>query len=295
MAFPNPTSKYHHDPTPITDPTQKHLSVAGKIVLVTGGGTAIGAATVEAFSKAQAAHVFLVGRRFQLLENVTNKLSPQYPQTKFHPIAVDITRETEISSLFKEIKKVGPIDILIANAGYLSEPGPIATSDTTEWWKSFETNVFGTYLLSKYFLNQQPAPKGTPIFISVNTGVAHLGPLAGHMSAYGTSKLAAASLVEFLDTEYPHIKAFNISPGVIKSEMADKANNPNFPPTDSPYLPANLMVWLSSPESDFLKGKFIWANWDIEELVKAKDKITANPSSLRLSLEGWWDGFSKLK
>lgn len=74
MAFPSPTAKYLHDPIPITDPTQKHLSVAGKIVLVTGGGTAIGAATVESFAKAQASHIFLTGRRVNLLEDVVNRV-----------------------------------------------------------------------------------------------------------------------------------------------------------------------------------------------------------------------------
>lgn len=75
MSFPNPSVAYHHDPTPVTDPTQKHLSVAGKTVLVTGGGTAIGAATVEAFAKAKADHVFFIGRRLNLLTELEQKVS----------------------------------------------------------------------------------------------------------------------------------------------------------------------------------------------------------------------------
>lgn len=74
MIFPNPTTKYHGNPTPVVDPTQEHLSAVGKIVLVTGGGTAIGAATVEAFAKAKADHIFLVGRRFNLLTEVEEKV-----------------------------------------------------------------------------------------------------------------------------------------------------------------------------------------------------------------------------
>lgn len=74
MSMPNPTAKYHNNPTPVVDPTQKHLSVAGKTVLVTGGGTAIGAATVEAFAKAKADHVFFVGRRLNLLQIVEQRV-----------------------------------------------------------------------------------------------------------------------------------------------------------------------------------------------------------------------------
>lgn len=74
MSFPSPTAIYHGNPSPVIDPTQKHLSAAGKIVLVTGGGTAIGKATVEAFAKAKADHIFLVGRRLNLLTEVEKKV-----------------------------------------------------------------------------------------------------------------------------------------------------------------------------------------------------------------------------
>jgi FlaA1/EpsC-like NDP-sugar epimerase len=74
MDLPFPTSKYHSEPTPFIDPSQPHLTAAGKIVLVTGGGTSIGASTVEAFAIAKAKHVFLVGRRLNLLEGVKSKV-----------------------------------------------------------------------------------------------------------------------------------------------------------------------------------------------------------------------------
>jgi NADP-dependent 3-hydroxy acid dehydrogenase YdfG len=73
MAFPSPTD-YLHEPTAFTDPTQARFSAAGKTVLVTGGGTTIGKATVEAFAKANAAHVFLAGRRLGLLEDVAKEV-----------------------------------------------------------------------------------------------------------------------------------------------------------------------------------------------------------------------------
>ncbi|KAK1249388.1 hypothetical protein MKX07_002904 [Trichoderma sp. CBMAI-0711] len=313
MSFPTPTAKYHHEPTSAVDPTQERLSAAGKTVLVTGGGTAIGAATVEAFAKARADHIFLIGRRLNLLKAVEQKVSvqnstprtpagpdilqlaKQYPNTKFHPIQTDLSKEDQVKDLFQQINKVSFLDILVANAGYLPEPGPLASSETAEWWKGHEINVLGTYLLGKYFLNQSQPARGKPVFVGVNTGAAHMGPAAGPMSGYVSSKLAAASVVEFLQAENPNIKAFNVSPGIVKSDMADKANMPHLPPQDSPELMANFAVWLAGPESDFLSGRFLWANWDVEELVAAKDKIEANPGLLHLTLEGWWNNFSSLK
>ncbi|KAL7954898.1 hypothetical protein V8C34DRAFT_307957 [Trichoderma compactum] len=296
MSMPNPTAKYHNSPTPVVDPTQKHLSVAGKTVLVTGGGTAIGAATVEAFGKAKADHVFFVGRRLNLLQAVEQKLSKAYPQTKFHAIQTDISKENEVKALFETINKTSFLDILVANAAYLSSPGLLATTETGEWWKGYEINVLGTYLLGKYFINQSQPPSGKPVFVGVNTGAINVGPgFSSPMSGYVSSKMATASVVEFLQQENPNIKAFNVSPGMVQSEIADKANTPQFPPTDSPELMANFAVWLASPESDFLAGRFIWANWDVEGLIAAKEKILANPGQLRLNIDGWESNFAALK
>jgi NAD(P)-dependent dehydrogenase (short-subunit alcohol dehydrogenase family) len=197
--------------------------------------------------------------------------------------------------LFREINKIGALDILVANAGYLHTPSPLVTTDTADWWLGFEINVLGTYLLAKSFVNQSPNPTGTPVFIGINTAASHVGPIAGPMSGYGASKLASASLIEYLQAENPKLKAFNVHPGIIKSDMNEKAAQDHLQPTDSPELVAHFAVWLAGPESEFLKGRYLWANWDVEELVKAKDKITATPELFHLTLEGWSNNFAALK
>jgi len=45
-------------------------------------------------------------------------------------------------------------------------------------------------------------------------------------------------------------------------------------------------VWLASPESAFLKGKYIWANWDVEEM-KARAEEIASTDLLTMKLAGW--------
>jgi hypothetical protein len=47
------------------------------------------------------------------------------------------------------------------------------------------------------------------------------------------------------------------------------------------------MVWLSSPEAVFLKGRFVWANWDIDELKAKAEEFKNNPSLLTTGLLGW--------
>ena len=51
-------------------------------------------------------------------------------------------------------------------------------------------------------------------------------------------------------------------------------------------LPASFNVWLASPEARFLKGKFLWANWDVDEL-KAKAKEIEASEQLSIGLVGW--------
>ena len=51
-------------------------------------------------------------------------------------------------------------------------------------------------------------------------------------------------------------------------------------------LPAGFNVWLASPEARFLKGKFLWANWDVDEL-KARAKELEESSQLSIGLVGW--------
>ena len=51
-------------------------------------------------------------------------------------------------------------------------------------------------------------------------------------------------------------------------------------------LPASFCVWLASGESDFLKGRFVWANWDVNEM-KAKAEEIVGKDLLTMRLTGW--------
>ncbi len=51
-------------------------------------------------------------------------------------------------------------------------------------------------------------------------------------------------------------------------------------------LPSNFIVWAISPESDFLRGKLIWSNWDVEELIARKAELEGT-TKFTMVLEGW--------
>jgi hypothetical protein len=50
-------------------------------------------------------------------------------------------------------------------------------------------------------------------------------------------------------------------------------------------LPAHFNVWIASPEAEFLKGKFVWANWDVDELKALAEKVEES-MLLRICLNG---------
>jgi hypothetical protein len=51
-------------------------------------------------------------------------------------------------------------------------------------------------------------------------------------------------------------------------------------------LPGDYSVWASTPAASFLHGRFVWANWDIEELIQRKAEIEADDGVLKVGVQG---------
>ena len=50
-------------------------------------------------------------------------------------------------------------------------------------------------------------------------------------------------------------------------------------------VPGNFCVWVATPAASFLHGKFVWANWDVDEMMRRKEEIT-EPGMLQIGLQG---------
>ena len=53
---------------------------------------------------------------------------------------------------------------------------------------------------------------------------------------------------------------------------------------DEEDLPAHFALWLAGPESKFLHGRFVWANWDVDELIALKETMAEDPRFLTIGL-----------
>ena len=131
----------------------------------------------------------------------------------------------------------------------------------------------GLYLVSHYFL---PLLLKSPLklLIAVSSiGAVNITPGA---SAYQVSKLAVSRLVEFLDQEYhtQGLIAISTHPGGVKTEMGTTMPEEyQVYLCDEPELPADHMVWLAAERREWLAGRFVLANWDVDELEAKRDEI----------------------
>jgi NAD(P)-dependent dehydrogenase (short-subunit alcohol dehydrogenase family) len=235
MEFPSPTKTWHTTSYPSISPTRPELSVTGKAILITGGGSGLGPHIARAFATAGSTSIALVGRTLSSLETSAAALRSSFPNIKVLTFVADITDKTAIDAAFAETKdKLGPIDILISNAGYMSNAALVKDSDVTEWWKAFEINVKGNFLLAQAFLNNM-AEK--PIIISLTTAGAHI-PAIPSLSSYAASKLAAVKLFDYIAAEYPQIRVINVHPGIMDTAMGGKGREAGMiVPFDDSRLP----------------------------------------------------------
>ncbi|RBQ81869.1 hypothetical protein FVER14953_13368 [Fusarium verticillioides] len=280
-GFSSPTKSWHSKPYPFISPTRQELSAAGKNVVITGGGTGIGQATGIAFAQAGAKSVAIVGRRLECLETSAKDIQAANPLTQVLFETGDVTKLESISTALNVIvDKLGKIDIFIANAGMLPKAGPVHGYDEAQFRQGLEINVIGVFNSLQAFLPL--AAQGAKV-IYVGSGIGHWTPMAEvpGVFSYAAAKAAALKMVDYFAFENPHIDIVSIQPGIIATGI-----NPDLSVGfDTVELPAHFMVWLASEEAGFLKGKFVWANWDAQELL-ARAKEIESTMRFRVTLNG---------
>ncbi|KAK8024643.1 hypothetical protein PG993_012709 [Apiospora rasikravindrae] len=272
----NFTSKIHTEPYPYISQSQH----AGHNVLITGGARGIGRAMALAFARAGASGIAVadISEDFgnlasDLLGAAKSHGHREYPQLILHKL--DVTDETSVqrcAALISEEFK-GRLDILVNNAGYMTPALPVPESDPATWWRTFEVNLKGPYLMSKYFVPLLVASAGQ--MININSVAAHT--LRPQASAYGTSKLAALKLTEFLMVEAGQqgLVAYSVHPGAVLTDLAKDGMPADTLAglTDQPELVAETVAWLTSERREWLAGRYVSATWDMEELVARQGEI----------------------
>jgi len=248
--------------------------------------------------------IILLARNAEHLDSVASEISAIDSNIKVIKGSVDITDAQAVSTFFTNLRdneKVGRLDVLFNNAGYLEPCMPFAQQDMANWKRTIESNILGVGYVTHQFLRHNFAvvggsPDGTTpgknkealhnVSVITTTSIGSFDYLLPGLSGYQTSKTWANRFTQFLDAEYGSTSSFGAEglralcfhPGGIPTELAQ--NLPKFMLDnwrdnghDSPDLSGGFTAWLLTPEADFLRGRYASATWDVDELVAKKQDI----------------------
>lgn len=274
------TPTIHQDTYAFIKPEQFDLN--GRNVFITGASKGIGRHTALSFARAGASKIALGARSEmknleQEIKDAAEKASRKAPTVL--SIKLDVTNRQSTEDAAKKIDaEFGGLDILINNAGYLENFAKVVDSDPEEWWKVWEVNIKGPYLVARATIPLLlKKNKGLKTILNVSSLGAHF--LAPGGSGYMMTKLALVRFGEFLNAEHRDegLLSYAIHPGGVDTELAQAMpKNMHGMLTDQPGLAGDAFTWLTAERRDWLAGRWIAATWDMEQLLGKKDKVVKN-------------------
>jgi NAD(P)-dependent dehydrogenase (short-subunit alcohol dehydrogenase family) len=244
----------------VSQPTDR---LDGQVALVTGGGRGIGANIARELAAA-GAHVAVAARTRAQVEHVAREIGGV-------PLEVDVSDRASVDAMAIQAEsELGPIDLLVANAGIGGPDGPTWEVDPDEWWHVLEVNVLGVHLSCRAVIPDM-LERGAGRIVITGSGAAYLP--GARSTSYPTSKAAVCRYGETLANELVgHIPVFVISPGLVKTEMTGHV--PEDASWTPPELAPQLVRVLASGRADALAGRYLHAEHDdIEDLIRRADEI----------------------
>lgn len=238
---------------------------------MTGGGRGIGAAAASCLAREGAA-VAVAARSKDEIKSVALKI--EAAGGRAIPVQMDVSNEKSVASGFKRaLEELGPVTVLVNNAGVGGVPLPVAATKPADWRKVVDVNFTGAFLC---------AHEALPAMISANWGriinissAAARHPVAG-MTAYSASKAALDQFTRVLALEgAPYgITTLGVYPGVVDTQMQKESRNlsPNMIGTKlhrmfanyhtlgmlrSPEEPAEFICYLCTAEAERLNGHIL--------------------------------------
>ncbi|KAJ4294408.1 hypothetical protein N0V90_008098 [Kalmusia sp. IMI 367209] len=273
-VFKLPIEVSRHDVYDFVSPHAGTQDAAkGKNVLITGGGTGIGEVMAKYFVMAGAAQIVLAGRRPQPLEQSKSQIDALGLPVKVLTIATDVANPKSVAALFSE---AGRVDILINNAGAYGQNATFVKGNVDEWWTAFDVNVKGTYMVTQAWLRSLNGGPGVVLNLSSRSSYVAVAGL----SSYEISKSALNRLTELVDKEHGKegVVAIAFHPGGVAGTELSKHTPEWLQATfkDTPDLAGATSVYLSTPRAAFLSGRFVNAQWNMEQLEGLQDTIVAD-------------------
>jgi len=242
--------------------------LAGKVALITGGGTGIGRAIAVAFAR-EGASVAIAGRRLEKVKDVAAEIDKQ--GIRALPLVCDVTRAKEADHAVAEtVRKFGKVNVLVNNAGTLS----VSTVDTIseeDWDRVITVNLKGPFLMSRAALREfRKAGGGTIVNIGSVLGLVAMKDRAAYCASKGGVTLLTKAMA--LDHAHENVRVNCVCPSIVETELVkglfnDSEQGRRLRQSREGIIPlgrfgkpadvAELAVYLASEESSWLTGAAI--------------------------------------
>lgn len=201
-------------------------TLAGKVALVTGGGSGIGAGAGRAFAAA-GAMVAVVDFRAEAAETVTREITAAGGQAL--ALVADVTAEAAVARAVAEtVSRFGGLHIVFANAGINGMQTPIEEMTLDEWHATIETNLTGTFLTVKHAIPHLRAAGGGAIIVTASVNGTRLFSAPGY-AAYSASKAGQTVFARMAATELARwgIRVNTIMPGAVETNLGERTYRRN--------------------------------------------------------------------
>jgi NADP-dependent 3-hydroxy acid dehydrogenase YdfG len=198
--------------------------LSGRIAVVTGAGSGLGAATARRLAEAGARAV-LVGRRAGQLEEVAAAIVAAGGEARAMPC--DLAVPADVVSLFAAVRaELGPVDILVNNAGSAPPIKNLLWMPDDQWDDTIAVNLTAVYAAVKAVLPDM-LDRGEGTIITVSSLAAVRPNLLGG-APYGAAKAAVGNFMGYLRATYRHqgLRATTILPGEMDTPILDTRARP---------------------------------------------------------------------
>lgn len=243
------------------------------VAVVTGGGRGIGERIARELAQA--------GMRVAVSGRTRGEVAAVAEAVGGVALVGDVSARTSADEWVRQVEaELGPVDLLVNNAGIEVGRGPLWEQDVDDWWHVFEVNVLGAMLCCRAVLPGMVERRGGRI-VNVGSGGSYLPVRTGTIAlgtAYGPSKAALGRFSELLWAQVWEfgVRVFLISPGLVRTRMTERWFGDDAPWTP-PELAPRLVRVLASGRADALAGRYLHAEHDdVEELIRRADEVVAN-------------------
>lgn len=230
----------------------------GKVALITGATSGIGAATARLLAQ-KGCRVVLTGRRQDKGESLSQEIAANGGEARF--ISCDISQESEVVRLIEKVVELwSRIDILFNNAGIMLPSMEIERMPVEDWKKTFDVNVNGIFMVTRYAKPYLMKSRGVIINNASIAGLQYYA--AGRSYAYSASKAAIIQFSHQMAKNYGEegIRVNCICPGIIQTEILHgrdpKIYEDRIPlgRVGQPEDVAKVVAFLASDDAAYLTG-----------------------------------------